>query len=201
MEKMRNFFKDESGATMVEYGLMVALIAVVCIAAVTALGTNLMALTNASCSSPTAKLITQVFNLNWLSKNRERYNGDDPEFIPGYLWCYHGGVRPDDYLHRHGCFTAVQTLGSLSTTFTDLNRSGAKLSEALPLLTGKNQQVMARHKPLPGHGLTLTGGAAKPDKEVAMVKGGVTYSLSKAMIVALSMSLAVWALSLMARWT
>ena len=29
MEKMRNFFKDESGATMVEYGLMVALIAVV----------------------------------------------------------------------------------------------------------------------------------------------------------------------------
>ncbi len=32
MEKMRNFFKDESGATMVEYGLMVALIAVACIA-------------------------------------------------------------------------------------------------------------------------------------------------------------------------
>ena len=31
MEKMRNFFKDESGATMVEYGLMVALIAVACI--------------------------------------------------------------------------------------------------------------------------------------------------------------------------
>jgi len=34
MEKMRNFFKDESGATMVEYGLMVALIAIACIAAV-----------------------------------------------------------------------------------------------------------------------------------------------------------------------
>ena len=34
-----------------------------------------------------------------------------------------------------------------------------------------------------------------------MVKGGVTYSLSKAMIMALSMSLAVLALSLMARWT
>jgi len=34
MEKMRNFFKDESGATMVEYGLLVALIAVACIAAV-----------------------------------------------------------------------------------------------------------------------------------------------------------------------
>ena len=64
-----------------------------------------------------------------------------------------------------------------------------------------SDKVMARHKPLPGHGLTLTWGAAKPDKEVAMVKGGVTYSLSKAMIVALSMSLAVWALSLMARWT
>ena len=36
-----NFFKDEEGATMVEYGLMVALIAVVCITAVALLGTNL----------------------------------------------------------------------------------------------------------------------------------------------------------------
>jgi pilus assembly protein Flp/PilA len=33
--------KKEEGATMVEYGLMVALIAVVCIGAVTILGTNL----------------------------------------------------------------------------------------------------------------------------------------------------------------
>jgi len=32
------FTRKEEGATMVEYGLMVALIAVVCIAAVTALG-------------------------------------------------------------------------------------------------------------------------------------------------------------------
>jgi len=31
---------DEEGATMVEYGLMLALIAVVCVAAVTVLGTN-----------------------------------------------------------------------------------------------------------------------------------------------------------------
>jgi pilus assembly protein Flp/PilA len=38
MEKVRNFFKDESGATMVEYGLMLALIAVVCIGTVTLLG-------------------------------------------------------------------------------------------------------------------------------------------------------------------
>jgi pilus assembly protein Flp/PilA len=41
MERIRNFFKDESGATMVEYGLMVALIAVVCIGIVQVLGTNL----------------------------------------------------------------------------------------------------------------------------------------------------------------
>ena len=41
MERIRNFFKDESGASMVEYGLMVALIAVVCITVVTTLGTNL----------------------------------------------------------------------------------------------------------------------------------------------------------------
>ncbi len=34
-----------------------------------------------------------------------------------------------------------------------------------------------------------------------MVKGGVTYLLSKIMITALSMSLAVLALSRMARWT
>jgi len=32
---------SERGATMVEYGLMVALIAIVCIAAVTLIGTNL----------------------------------------------------------------------------------------------------------------------------------------------------------------
>jgi pilus assembly protein Flp/PilA len=38
MEKIRNFFKDESGASAVEYGLLVALIAVVIIVSVTALG-------------------------------------------------------------------------------------------------------------------------------------------------------------------
>ena len=37
---MINFFKDEEGATMVEYALMLALIAIVCIVAVTAIGTN-----------------------------------------------------------------------------------------------------------------------------------------------------------------
>ncbi len=35
------FMKDESGATAIEYGLIVALIAVVIISAVTAVGTNL----------------------------------------------------------------------------------------------------------------------------------------------------------------
>jgi len=41
MEKIRNFFKDESGASAVEYGLLVALIAVVITGAVTILGTAL----------------------------------------------------------------------------------------------------------------------------------------------------------------
>jgi len=41
MGKIGNFFKDECGASMVEYGLLVALIAVVCILAVTTLGTSL----------------------------------------------------------------------------------------------------------------------------------------------------------------
>jgi pilus assembly protein Flp/PilA len=41
MERIKNFFKDESGASAVEYGLLVALIAVVIIAAVSTLGTSL----------------------------------------------------------------------------------------------------------------------------------------------------------------
>jgi pilus assembly protein Flp/PilA len=44
IKKLMNFFKDEEGVTMVEYGLMVALIAVACIATVTALGDSLNAL-------------------------------------------------------------------------------------------------------------------------------------------------------------
>ncbi len=35
----RRFVADESGATMAEYGLMVALVAAACVAAVTTLGT------------------------------------------------------------------------------------------------------------------------------------------------------------------
>jgi len=38
---MSPFIADQSGATAIEYGLIVALIAVVIIAAVTTLGTNL----------------------------------------------------------------------------------------------------------------------------------------------------------------
>jgi len=37
----RNFIKDESGATAIEYGLIAALIAVVIITGVTAVGTGL----------------------------------------------------------------------------------------------------------------------------------------------------------------
>ena len=40
IQKIKNFFKDEEGATAVEYGLMVALIAAVIIAAVQLLGTS-----------------------------------------------------------------------------------------------------------------------------------------------------------------
>ena len=38
---MRQLWKDEDGATMVEYGLMVALIAVVCVGTITTLGADL----------------------------------------------------------------------------------------------------------------------------------------------------------------
>ena len=43
MERIKNFFNDESGASAVEYGLLVSLIAVVIIGAVTLIGTNLSA--------------------------------------------------------------------------------------------------------------------------------------------------------------
>ena len=39
-QKLVNFFKDEEGATMVEYALMLALIAIVCIVMVKAIGTT-----------------------------------------------------------------------------------------------------------------------------------------------------------------
>lgn len=39
--QLKRFEREEDGATMVEYGLMVALIAIVCIGAVTTIGTNL----------------------------------------------------------------------------------------------------------------------------------------------------------------
>ena len=40
MQKLVRFFKNESGATAIEYGLIAALIAVAIIGAVGALGTN-----------------------------------------------------------------------------------------------------------------------------------------------------------------
>jgi pilus assembly protein Flp/PilA len=39
--QLSRFVKDESGAALVEYGMLVGLIAVVCIAAVTTLGTTI----------------------------------------------------------------------------------------------------------------------------------------------------------------
>lgn len=41
MNMFSRFLRDESGATAIEYGLIAALIAVVIITAVTAVGTNL----------------------------------------------------------------------------------------------------------------------------------------------------------------
>jgi pilus assembly protein Flp/PilA len=43
MERIKRFFRDEEGAALVEYGLLVGLIAAVCIAVVTALGTTIVA--------------------------------------------------------------------------------------------------------------------------------------------------------------
>lgn len=38
---IKRFLKEEEGVTMVEYGLLAALISIVCIIAITAIGTNL----------------------------------------------------------------------------------------------------------------------------------------------------------------
>ena len=43
---VRKMLRNESGATMVEYGLMIALVAMVALAAVTLLGSNLSSLFN-----------------------------------------------------------------------------------------------------------------------------------------------------------
>jgi pilus assembly protein Flp/PilA len=40
MERVKNFLQREDGPTAVEYAVMLALIIVVCITAITALGTN-----------------------------------------------------------------------------------------------------------------------------------------------------------------
>jgi pilus assembly protein Flp/PilA len=52
IKKLINFFKDEEGASMVEYGLLVALIAVVVMGAVALIGTDM----NAKFTAVDAKL-------------------------------------------------------------------------------------------------------------------------------------------------
>ena len=46
MISLKLFIKEENGATMVEYAMMVGLVAVVCVAAVLALGQGVLALFN-----------------------------------------------------------------------------------------------------------------------------------------------------------
>jgi pilus assembly protein Flp/PilA len=48
---LKTMIRDEEGATMVEYGLLVALIALVAIVGVALLGTNLTKLFNAAAAS------------------------------------------------------------------------------------------------------------------------------------------------------
>ena len=52
---IRGFFKEEEGATMVEYGIMIALIAAVCVAVIATLGQQVLAgFTNTSGALPPA---------------------------------------------------------------------------------------------------------------------------------------------------
>ena len=60
MEKLIRFFKDEEGATAVEYGLMAALIAAVIVAAVTLLGGTLAIYLTRSRGQRRAELINDL---------------------------------------------------------------------------------------------------------------------------------------------
>ena len=81
IKKLINFFKDEEGATMVEYGLMVALIAVVCIAGATLLGTAVNTkFTNVATASRTRPE----------AKNRRTKSEKADEFLPGRRGCNDG---------------------------------------------------------------------------------------------------------------
>ena len=51
MKKIINFFKDESGVAMVEYALLLALIAVFCLITVQLVGTNTKAVFNSAATS------------------------------------------------------------------------------------------------------------------------------------------------------
>lgn len=51
LKTFKSMVRDEEGATMVEYGLMLALIAIVCITAVKLIGTNLSTLFNSVATS------------------------------------------------------------------------------------------------------------------------------------------------------
>jgi pilus assembly protein Flp/PilA len=51
MELIKQFRKDEEGVTMVEYGLLAALITIVSIVVITALGTNLQLAFQAVCDA------------------------------------------------------------------------------------------------------------------------------------------------------
>lgn len=48
---IKRFLKDEEGATMVEYGLLAALISIVCIAVITQVGLNLELAFSAVCNA------------------------------------------------------------------------------------------------------------------------------------------------------
>jgi pilus assembly protein Flp/PilA len=53
MERIKNFFSDESGAAAIEYGLLVALIALAIVAGATALGGGISTLFNTANDSLT----------------------------------------------------------------------------------------------------------------------------------------------------
>ncbi len=62
MKKLINFFKDDEGATMPEYALMISLIAVVCIVAVTAVGTKVQGNFHSGkrCAHSTRNILAQL---------------------------------------------------------------------------------------------------------------------------------------------
>ena len=119
MEKIRNFFKDEAGASMVEYGLLVALIAIVAAVGVTSLGTQIN--TKFGAAATTDRQLRKrppVIEPDLASRGRKRRSVMEliQKFCLDTSGALDAGIRPAGCLHCNGVFHGSDNLGVKRTT-------------------------------------------------------------------------------------